>query len=368
MAPRPTAHPRSDTGIAPRDLFQIAFEASPAAMLIVRRDGGIVLANSQAANLFAYPLDELVGMNVDDLTPPAVKERHPALRESFFAAPSRRRFGAGRDLSGVRKDGREVPLEIALAPIQLADGPGVLAAIVDIAERRELQARLSQTERLAAVGELAAGVAHEINNPVNTMINCARLALDGDDLVQNCRIIMEEGERIATIVKDLLQFSRDERKQAQSTSWADTVEKTMRLFGENLRRHGIRLEVDVPRELPPVLADPRQLQQVLLNLLINAKDALLQDRNRSDRCIAIRARSLDRTRVQCSVRDNGPGIQPDLLPRIFEPFVTTKRARGGTGLGLSVSRSIVASFGGTLDVETRPLEFADFRIVLPRAD
>lgn len=151
------------------------------------------------------------------------------------------------------------------------------------------------------------------------------------------------------------------------TSLATVIARTVSLFGESLKRRGILLEVEVPAELPPVIAHPQQLQQVLLNLLTNAKDALQHDSPREDRRIEVRACTDENAAVRCSVRDNGPGIPSDLRARIFEPFVTTKRSRGGTGLGLSVSRSIVESFGGTLDVRSVLGEFAEFSFVLPQA-
>ncbi len=350
-----------------RELLRIAVEASPSALMIVRRSGEIVLVNTMAEAVFGYERAELIGNIIDRLVPHEVKPMHAELRESYFAAPSPRRLGAGRDLAGIRKDGRAVPLEITLAPVQLDDGPGVLASIVDISERRELLAQLAQAERLAAVGELAAGIAHEINNPVNTMINCAQLVLDGDDSAENCKIVVEEGERIAAIVKDLLQFAGDDGKSHRNTALVEVVETCLRLIGESTKRHGISMLVDVPGELPLVQADPKQLQQVVLNLLLNAKDALLEKASHGARRIDIVARPRGAETIRCSVRDNGPGVPAELRARIFMPFVTTKRARGGTGLGLSVSRTIISNFGGTIELESVPGEFAEFSIVLPIA-
>src|SRR5690606_35595637 len=159
-------------------------------------------------------------------------------------------------------------------PIDLSIGEGwssgrrfFTAVIRDVTDRKDMQMKLAQSERLAAVGELAAGIAHEINNPINTIINCAQLIRDGEDPAPNCVAIQEEGQRIADIVRDLLQFSRDDRQRAQPTSVHETLARTMRLVGENWKRHGIRLEIDVPADLPAVQARPQQLQQVLLNLL-----------------------------------------------------------------------------------------------------
>jgi PAS domain S-box-containing protein len=349
-----------------RALFQTAVEASPNALLMTDRNGDIVLANSQAETMFGYAREELAGSSIDRLVPEAIQGSHAALRERFHASPSRRRLGGGRDLACRRKDGREVPVEIALSPVQLQGGPGVLVAIADITERRELEAKLHQAERLAVVGELAAGVAHEINNPANTIVNCAQLVLDGDSLEDNCKVVIDEGMRIAGIVRELLQFARDDRATTQPTALREVVQRCLRLIGENLKRHGIALHVDVPEELPPVNGQSQQLQLVVLNLLINAKEGLVGDGADRPRRIDLTARAEGRS-VRCAVRDNGPGVPPELQARIFQPFVTTKRACGGTGLGLSVSHSIVAGFGGTLAVRSVVGEFAEFTFELPQA-
>ena len=236
--------------------------------------------------------------------------------------------------------------------------------IRDISERKDMQTKLAQTERLAAVGELAAGVAHEINNPINTVINCAQLIQDGDEAGANCQVIIEEGKRIADIVSDLLQFARDDRDLPQPTSIAEVVQRTVRLLGENWKRHGIRLDVDVAEALPQVHARPQRLQQVLLNLLINAKDALAAVEH--ERRVWVHA-AVEADGVTTTVRDNGPGLPPHLGMRVFEPFVTTKRARGGTGLGLSISKSIVEGYGGTLRVDSEPGQGASFHVWLPLA-
>ncbi|MEY4674014.1 MAG: hypothetical protein RL148_1798, partial [Planctomycetota bacterium] len=229
-----------------------------------------------------------------------------------------------------------------------------------------MQSKLNQAERLAAVGELAAGVAHEVNNPINTIINCAQLVKDGDDLQENCDTIISEGERIAVIVRDLLQFARDDRESPQSTSIADVVHRTVRLIGENFRRHGIALRVELPQVARPVKASPQQLQQVLLNVLMNAKDAIAQQGVRPESAVTILAQETTTPArgMLLMVRDNGPGVAENLRTRLFEPFVTTKRAKGGTGLGLSISKSIVESYGGTIELHDAPGGGAEFRVWL----
>ncbi|MFY9342416.1 MAG: PAS domain S-box protein, partial [Planctomycetota bacterium] len=321
--------------------------------------------NGAALRLFGYAAGELIGQNVRVLMPEPFHSEHDGYVRRYLATGERRIIGIGREVVGRRKDGSEFPIDLSVGEGAIGGRRFFTAVIRDISERKEMQLKLAQSERLAAVGELAAGVAHEINNPINTVINCAQLIQDGDDARANCQVIQEEGARIADIVRDLLQFARDDRDRPQPTSLAEVIARTRRLLGENWQRHGIALQVDVRDDLPLVQARPHQLQQVLLNLLINAKDELLAS-ERSPRCVSIAARAVDRG-VEFAVRDNGPGVPAQLGDRIFEPFVTTKRGRGGTGLGLSISKSIVEGYGGTIALLNEPGVGATFRVWLPQA-
>ncbi len=327
--------------------------------------GTIETANGAAERLFGLSLQDMVGRNVKILMPQPFRDEHDGYVNRYLQTGERRIIGIGREVVGLHRDGTEFPIDLSVGEGNINGRRFFTAVIHDISDRKEMQTKLAQAERLAAVGELAAGVAHEVNNPINTVINCAQLIQDGDAPGENCATIIEEGQRIAEIVQSLLQFARDDRDRPQPTSLDDVVQRTLRLIAENLKRHGIGLEVAVPEHLPQVHARPQQIQQVLLNLLINAKDALVnaaQDHRR----VRISAAARDRG-AELVVADNGPGVPEKLGARIFEPFVTTKRARGGTGLGLSISKSIVEGYGGTLTVDSAAGHGATFRVWLPEA-
>jgi two-component system sensor kinase FixL len=298
--------------------------------------------------------------------PPPFRAEHDGYLARYLRTGERRIIGIGREVVGQRRDGTQFPIDLSVGEGTVGGRRFFTAVIRDLSERREMQAKLAQAERLMAVGELAAGVAHEINNPINTVINCAQLVQDGDDARSNCQIIIEESQRIAEIVRDLLQFARDDHDQPQPTAIPEVVQRTLRLLGENWKRHGIRLDVQVPDDLPAVHARPQRLQQVLLNLLINAKDALLQPGGDQARHVWLTAK-VAAAGVELAVRDNGPGLPSQLGRRVFEPFVTTKRARGGTGLGLSISKSIVEGYGGTIAATSEPGQGATFTLWLPQA-
>jgi len=327
--------------------------------------GLIETANGAAETLFGYSQMEMLGQNVRMLMPEPYRGEHDGYLQRYLTTGERRIIGIGREVVGLHKDGTEFPIDLSVGEGDIAGRRFFTAVIRDIRDRKEMQTKLAQTERLAAVGELAAGVAHEVNNPINTVINCAQLIRDGDAPDENCRTIIEEGERIAEIVQSLLQFARDDRDRPQSTSIPDVVQRTLRLIAENLKRHGITLTVQVRDDVPHVLARPQQLQQVLLNLLINAKDALVHS-DSEPRLVSIAAAPIDQG-VEITVADNGPGVPAELGTRVFEPFVTTKRARGGTGLGLSITKSIVEGYGGRVTLQSAPGHGATFRVWLPLA-
>ncbi|MHC4897712.1 MAG: ATP-binding protein [Planctomycetota bacterium] len=235
-------------------------------------------------------------------------------------------------------------------------------------KERELRAELEQSGRLAAIGELAAGVAHEVNNPINTIINCAQLLKEGDRDTTLHEDIIEEGQRIASIVRDLLEFAREGRPEFLPTEIGAVLRRTLSLIGESIREQGIEICQNVRDDLPLVMARPEKLQQIFLNLLINAKDALVEDKNNTEKEIRIAASTgtiKGQPAVCVSVRDNGPGIPPDRLGRIFEPFYTSKRDRGGTGLGLSITRGIADDHDANLDVKSASGQFTEFVLQIP---
>lgn len=345
--------------------WQAIVDTATEGIVTIDETGCIESVNGAALRLFGYTSAELLGKNVVVLMPEPFRSEHGGYLHRYMTTGEKRIIGIGREVLGLRKDGRQFPIDLSVGEGSTNGRRFFTAVLRDVTERKEMQTKLAQTERLAAVGELAAGVAHEVNNPINTIINCAQLIQDGDDARSNCEIIREEGQRIADIVQDLLQFARDDRDRPQPTAIPEVVARTMRLLGENWKRHGITLRVEVPEDVPLVQSRPQQLQQVLLNLLINAKDALTHGEH-DDRRVWLTAQAADGG-VAMTVRDNGPGVPEQLGTRIFEPFVTTKRARGGTGLGLSISKGIVEGYGGTLTLQSTPGQGAEFRVWLPIA-
>ncbi len=245
------------------------------------------------------------------------------------------------------------------------------------AEKEEMQRQLFQSSKLASIGELSAGVAHEINNPLNGIINFAQLLKD-DEVAQNedqrrmIDGIIDEGERIGRIVRDLLTFARQDPHQLARVHISDSVTASMSLFGHQLRKDGIEVEIDLEDGLPPVTADGSRLRQVVVNMISNAHHALRSKQAvRGDRKVfRITARTVRKGGEDCvrvEFYDNGVGIRHEDLEKVFDPFFTTRRATGGTGLGLSLSFGIIREFGGTISVESAEGSYTRFTVELPTA-
>jgi C4-dicarboxylate-specific signal transduction histidine kinase len=235
-------------------------------------------------------------------------------------------------------------------------------------ELKLAQAQLVRAEKLSAVGELASGVAHEINNPLTTILGQAHLLGARPDLSDYLRerltVISEEAARAARIVQNLLVFARHYPPERRPASLAEVARRVIDLMEYQLQRDKIRVVTEFDR-CRPVLADENQLQQVLLNLVQNAHQAMVK--HRGERTLTLRIRAVAEHAV-IEVLDTGPGIAADVLPRVFDPFFTTKPPGEGSGLGLSVSYGIVTEHGGRLRVDNRPEGGAVFAIDLPWGD
>jgi signal transduction histidine kinase len=220
---------------------------------------------------------------------------------------------------------------------------------------RATQSQLVQAAKMSALGELVSGVAHELNNPLSVIIGYGQLLLARDvpaPMRRPVELMVSQGDRMAKIVKNLLLFARQRTPERTPVDLNVVVEQTLMLRQHQLELSGIAVERDLQPDLPPIAGDAQQLQQVVLNLLLNAEQAILEQG--AGHRIVLRTFHRADGRVIMQVFDDGPGIPPDALPRVFEPFFTTKEVGTGTGLGLSVSYGIIEEHGGRLHVESRP--------------
>jgi signal transduction histidine kinase len=253
-----------------------------------------------------------------------------------------------------------------------------------------MQAQIFQNAKLASMGELAAGVAHEINNPIFAIREYAALILEDTSKTHSnypmLETIIGEANRIAEIVRNLLEFARPSEVRFRVVHLGEIWQLVQTLVGQSFQEQNIQLEVDIPDDLPLIKARRQQLQQVLLNLVTNARDALKEKYPGNERHpgkrITIKARFITGVEIpllidekkerinqaiQLTVRDEGMGISPEHRENLFTPFFTTKRHQGGTGLGLSISHKIIEEHSGRIDIKSEPGEFTEFIITLPVA-
>lgn len=266
-------------------------------------------------------------------------------------------------------------LERFFRPVLDAEGRpiGWFELYSDVTGERQIQAKMLQTEKMAALGQLVSGIAHELNNPLTAIMGYAQLLL-GHGLqssqLEEAKNVYHEAERARRIVKNLLYFARENKPERTLVDVNEIVERTIALRSYELRVEDIVVECDLAPGLPHTMADPYQLQQVLLNLVVNAEQALLEDRGKGHVWIRTRHSFHGKGRrtgesIVLEISDDGPGISPGVASRIFDPFFTTKAAGLGTGLGLSIVYGIVHQHSGEVTFENQPGGGAKFTVELP---
>ena len=336
-------------------------------ILIEDAEGYITFANPRMAEMLGYRSpEELIGQRI--LSWIDTRDRFVArLQHDAVLAGERRRYEA----TFQTKDGGTLPVLASSIPLLQRPGqpPEILTVVTDISELKRLQQQLIQSEKLAALGGLVAGVAHELNNPLTSIIGYAQLIKAGGvsaTAAEDLKRVIQQAQRAADIVRNLLAFARQERPQRKLVDVNDIIERTIALRSYELRVQNIQVELDLDKGVPATLADPQQLQQVILNLILNAEQAMSKSGVGSR--LTIRTRRTD-AGVIVEVRDNGPGIPPAIMGRIFDPFFTTKEPGEGTGLGLSICYGIVQEHGGRIWAESEgiPGKGAAFFVHLPPA-
>jgi PAS domain S-box-containing protein len=363
-------------------LYRAIVETSPDAITLTDLQGMFIASNDRAAQMHgAANVDEFLASapNAFELIVP--EERPRALEN----AQKTLEIGWCRNIEYTlrRSDGSTFDAEVNTSVFRDAQGSpkGFVGTIRDISERRRveaeratMEAQLRHQQKLESLGTLASGVAHEINTPVNVVMNYAELTLrevdEGDTIAEYARQIISESQRIADIVRALLAFARQDSDKVEPCCVRDLIESTLSLIGQVLAKDQIKVVVDVDENLPDIACRQRQLHQVLLNLLTNARDALNQRfPGYDDEKIIVlsveRNEQKGKPYVRTTVEDHGVGIDPDDIDRIFDPFFTSKPSESGTGLGLSVSHGIIADHGGRLTAESKQGEYTRIHMDLP---
>ncbi len=346
--------------------FEQFLEFVPDAIVGAGRDGRIVLVNQQAEKLFGYPREELTGELVELLVPKRFREVHPKHRSGYFDEPRTRPMGAGVELFAQRKDGTEFPVEISLSSLELEGETIATAAVRDISERAEserektLQGQLDRARRLESVGQLAGGIAHDFNNILGVIMNYAEFVAGelepASQAHQDVEEIRRAAERAAALTRQLLIFSRREVVKPELLNLSELIAGLENLLRRALGER-VELTIRFADDLRTVEADPSQVEQVLVNLAVNARDAmpeggrlLIEAENveLDDEYTYMHPDTEAGLYIRLKVSDTGIGMDKETIERAVEPFFTTKS--DGTGLGLATVYGIVMGAGGRIDV------------------
>ena len=242
---------------------------------------------------------------------------------------------------------------------------GVIISVRDITVEKKFEQQIIQSERLAAMGQMIGGFAHELNNPLTAILGMSDLLKEGETNESRARqftMLHQQARRATEIVQNLMYFSRPPAPGKSHVSLNELVERTLHLHAYSLRKNNITVDFLKDETIPQVMGDPHQLMQVFLNLVLNAEQAIREARDKG----TLRIR-LGKSETQASVtfQDDGPGIAADILPNIFDPFYTTKRPGRGTGLGLSICKAVLKEHTGNIEAASAPGGGAVFTVTLP---
>lgn len=377
--------------------WQALLAAAVDGVVSIDEQGRIQTFNPAAERMFGYRAEEVIGRNVSLLMPSPYREEHDQYIARYLATGEKHIIGIGREIVAQRRDGTVFPVELSVAEARV-DGDRIFVGVIrDITQRKQAEAELHrsheelqrlvaelrqkneeiqvitqqlwQAAKLASVGEMAASIAHELNNPLAT--NLLRLETVLERLPQEdpnrrpLEIVQQETRRMSKLVSELLQFARRGRDRPVLVDVNRELEHIVELVRHMIRKRGIEIGWDLDPKLPSIQADLQKLQQVFLNLLTNAADAMPSGGH-----LLLRTRQVHRNgddvSVVIEISDTGVGIPEENLSHVFDPFFTTKAEGQGTGLGLPICRRIVEEHQGTIALESTPGQGTTARVVLPQ--
>jgi two-component system NtrC family sensor kinase len=342
-------------------------DSFPDLILVLDIAAHYTFVSPRSKEILGYEPQEIAAMDFANCAHP---EDMPAVQALYDDIVAGRRTFASLEVRVRHKQGEWRRIRFNFSPLWDTKGQneGVVLSGRDVTDLKRLEEQLIQAEKLAAMGQMLAGVAHELNNPLTAILGVTELLRERPGADESTKRQLElthrQARRAARIVQNLLEFSRPASPQKKPLDLNNILERTLQLHEHSLRRNNIEVDFRLPGALPGVVGDANQLIQVFLNLITNAEQAIREVRD-SGR-IQIRA-GRNGNQLTITVQDDGVGIRPEALQRIFDPFYTTKRPGGGTGLGLSICMSIIREHGGNIEAETFPAGGSAFTIYLPIA-
>lgn len=358
--------------------LQSILDTVPEAMIVIDARGVMRSFSAAATRLFGWTAEEALGRNVNSLMPAPYREEHDGYLQRYQATGEKRIIGIGRIVVGERKDGSTFPMELAVGEAKAGRESFFTGFVRDLTERRdqerrlqELQSELVHVSRLTAMGEMASSLAHELNQPLAAIVSYIRgssTLLEKDDVdIERLRRALdraaEQALRAGDIIKRLREFVAKGETEHSVEDPSKLMEEASALALVGARDQGLRVSMRFGRNLGQVIVDKVQIQQVTLNLIRNAMDAMADSPVRE---LDLTVERFEDKSVVIAVRDTGPGISPDVAQRLFQPFVTTKS--DGMGVGLSICRTIIEAHGGRIWAEGNDRGGASFFFTLPLAD
>jgi two-component system NtrC family sensor kinase len=341
---------------------QRLLESFPDLILVVDLNERYTFASSRIRDLLGYHPEELVGKRIADL-----QDHSPEFLSLYRDVASGKQLFASCEYGALHRDGTWRTMRASAS--QLFDSEnklsGVIFSVRDITVEKKLEQQVMQSERLAAMGQMIGGFAHELNNPLTAILGMSELLGEGEQneaRVRQFNMLHQQARRATEIVQNLLYFSRPPAPGKSTVNLNELVDRTLHLHAYSLRKNNITADFLKEESLPQVSGDPHQLMQAFLNLVLNAEQAIREAREKGT--LRIRLGKTDKS-VWITFQDDGPGIAPEILPNIFDPFYTTKRPGRGTGLGLSICKAVLKEHAGNIEAASAPGGGAVFTVTLP---
>jgi PAS domain S-box-containing protein len=358
-----TERRKMETQIRQQELFrQRLLESFPDLILVADLQERYTFASARIRDLLGYRPEEIVGRKIEDL-----QDHSPEFTSLYRDVTSGRQLFGASEYGARHRDGTWRTMRASASQLFDAENnlSGVIISVRDITVEKKLEEQIIQSERLAAMGQMLGGFAHELNNPLTTILGMSELLKDGEaneGRTKQLGMLHQQARRATEIVQNLMYFSRPTAPGKTQVDMGELVDRTLHLQAYALRKGNITVDFEKTGALPQVLADPHQMMQVFLNLILNAEQAIREVREKGT--LRIRLGKTDHT-VWASFQDDGPGIAPEILPNIFDPFYTTKRPGRGTGLGLSICKAVLKEHGGNVEATSIPGGGAIFTVSLP---
>jgi len=344
-----------------REIFDSAIDG----IVVIDEAGKILEVNRAIERIFGYTSDELLHENVILLMPPPFRDEHASYLERYLQTGKKRIIGIGREVRGQRQDGSTFPLHLAVSEGYVDHRRVFTAFLRDLGQLREAEERVRRSEQLAELSTISAGIAHDVGTPMTTILGYAELlqkSVTDPKNRERAGHIVDQVRRVKDLLRTLLDIARPRSASPQLMSLIDVLDHSLDFFREKLKGRGIVVERNYS-SVAKIVANRDRLEQVFLNLIVNAIDAMPRGGT-----LTVHLTQPTSELVKICIADTGIGIEPDVLDQIFEPFYTTKVRGKGTGLGLLVSQRIIHDHGGKISAASEPGVGTQLSILLPSGE